>query len=108
MDPWYPLGVGDPLQVAFVWIHYGQMSGASEIPQVWDMITTNPAKAFGATDKDYGLTIGNPADLVLLDATTEFDVMRRGQIVARTTPSETVLCPKGWKKEVITFDPSQR
>ena len=32
-------------------------------------------------------------------------VMRRGQIVARTTPSETVLCPKGWKKEVISFDP---
>ena len=29
--------------------------------------------------------------------------MRRGQIVARTTPSETVLCPKGWKKEVIDF-----
>ena len=77
MDPWYPLGVGDPLQVAFVWIHYGQMSGASEIPQVWDMITKNPAKAFGATDKDYGLTVGNPADLVLLDATTEFDALRR-------------------------------
>jgi len=31
-------------------------------------------------------------------------VMRRGQIVARTTPSETVLCPKGWKQEVISFD----
>jgi len=71
MDPWYPLGVGDPLQVAFVWIHYGQMSGASEIPQVWDMITTNPAKAFGATDKEYGLAVGKPADLVLLDATTD-------------------------------------
>ena len=68
MDPWYPLGVGDPVQVAFVWIHYGQMSGASEIPQVWDMITTNPAKTFGATDKTYGLIVGNPADLVLLDA----------------------------------------
>ena len=113
MDPWYPLGVGDPLQVAFVWIHYGQMSGASEIPQVWDMITRNPARAFGATDKVYGLTVGNPADLVLLDAATEFDalrriaprliVMRRGQIIARTTASETVLCPKGWKKEVIDF-----
>lgn len=115
MDPWYPLGVGDPVQVAFVWIHYGQMSGASEIPQVWDMITTNPAKAFGVTGKDYGIAVGNPADLVLLDAETEFDalrrnaprllVMRRGQIVARTTPSETVLCPKGWKKEVISFEP---
>jgi cytosine deaminase len=89
------------------------MSGASEIPQVWDMITRNPARAFGATDKVYGLTVGNPADLVLLDAATEFDalrriaprliVMRRGQIIARTTASETVLCPKGWKKEVIDF-----
>jgi len=118
MDPWYPLGVGDPVQVAFVWIHYGQMSGASEIPQVWDMITTNSAKAFGATDKSYGIAVGNPADLVLLDAETEFDALRRiaprllvvrnGQIVARTTPGETVLCPKGWKKETITFNPSQR
>jgi len=115
MDPWYPLGIGDPVQVAFVWIHYGQMSGASEIPQVWDMITTNPAKAFG---QDCTLKPGNPADLVLLDAETEFDalrriaprlfVMRRGQIVARTTPSETVLCPKGWKKEAISFLPDQR
>jgi len=114
MDPWYPLGVGDPVQVAFVWIHYGQMSGASEIPQVWDMITKNPAHAFGVTDKTYGIAVGNPADLVLLDADTEFDalrriaprllVMRHGQIVARTTPSETILCPKGWKTEVITFN----
>jgi cytosine/creatinine deaminase len=114
MDPWYPLGVGDPVQVAFVWIHYGQMSGASEIPQVWDMITTNPAKAFG---HDCALKPGYPADLVLLDAETEFDalrriaprllVMRRGQIVARTTPSETVLCPKGRKKEVIDFKTPQ-
>jgi cytosine deaminase len=117
MDPWYPLGVGDPVQVAFVWIHYGQMSGMSEIPQVWDMITQNPAKAFGVTDKSYGIAVGNPADLVLLDADTEFDalrriaprllVMRNGQIVARTTPSETILCPKGWKKEVIDFQPTQ-
>jgi hypothetical protein len=31
--------------------------------------------------------------------------MRRGQIVARTIPSETILCPKGWKKETISFNP---
>ena len=30
-------------------------------------------------------------------------VMRRGQIVARTTPGETILCPKGWSKEMIDF-----
>ena len=76
------------------------------------MITTNPARAFG---HDCALKHGNPADLVLLDAETEFDALRRiaprllvirgGQIVAHTTPSETVLCPKGWKKEVIDFQP---
>ena len=27
MDPWYPLGYGDPLQAAFVLVHLGQMSG---------------------------------------------------------------------------------
>jgi len=113
MDPWYPLGIGDPVQVAFVWVHYGQMSGLSEIPQVWDMITQHPAKAFGATGKHYGIAVGNPADLVLLDAETEFDALRRiaprllvmrdGQIVARTTPGQTILCPKGWKKEIVDF-----
>src|SRR5438552_3229846 len=73
MDPWYPLGVGDPVQVAFVWIHYGQMSGAREIPKVWDMITTNPARAFG---HDCSIKPGKPADFVLLDAETEFDALR--------------------------------
>jgi cytosine deaminase len=78
---------------------------------VWDMITTNPAKASG---QDCTLKPGNPADFVLLDAETEFDALRRiaprllviraGQIVARTTPSETILCPKGWRKEIITFE----
>ena len=28
MDPWYPLGYGDPLQAAFVLAHLGHMSGA--------------------------------------------------------------------------------
>jgi hypothetical protein len=33
--------------------------------------------------------------------------MRAGQIVARTTPCETVLCPTGGKREVIDFSTSQ-
>src|SRR5262249_57147587 len=31
MDPWYPLGYGDPLQAAFVFVHLGQMSGDAEL-----------------------------------------------------------------------------
>ena len=34
MDPWYPLGYGDPLQAAFVLAHYGQMSGHGELQTV--------------------------------------------------------------------------
>jgi cytosine deaminase len=66
MDPWYPLGYGDPLQAAFVLVHLGQMSGDSELRRLIDMITVNPAAALGVPD--YGLRLGGPADLVVFDA----------------------------------------
>ena len=47
MDPWYPLGYGDPLQAAFVLAHFGQMSGDAELRRLFDMITVNPAAALG-------------------------------------------------------------
>src|SRR5437763_13554403 len=40
MDPWYPLGVGDPLQACFVMVHYGHMSGHDELAQMLDFVTT--------------------------------------------------------------------
>jgi cytosine/creatinine deaminase len=43
MDPWYPLGYGDPLQAAFVLAHYGQMSGDQELRRLIEMITVNKA-----------------------------------------------------------------
>ena len=56
MDPWYPLGYGDPLQAAFVLVHFGQMSGDEELRRLIEMITVNPAAALGLTD--YGLRTG--------------------------------------------------
>src|SRR2546430_7404446 len=41
MDPWYPLGHGDPLQAAFVLAHYGHMSGADELRRLGQMITVH-------------------------------------------------------------------
>ena len=58
MDPWYPLGYGDPLQAAFVLVHLGQMSGDSELRRLIEMITVNPAAALGVPD--YGLRAGRP------------------------------------------------
>ena len=58
MDPWYPLGYGDPLQAAFVLVHFGQMSGDGELRRLIEMITVNPAAALGVPD--YGLRTGGP------------------------------------------------
>jgi cytosine/creatinine deaminase len=66
MDPWYPLGYGDPLQAAFVLVHLGQMSGDAELRQLIEMITTRPAAALRLPG--YGLREGGPADFVVFDA----------------------------------------
>ena len=108
MDPWYPLGYGDPLQAAFVLAHLGQMSGDSELRQLIEMITTNPARALGLDG--YGLREGGPADLVVFDAPTEADalrlvsprtlVLRGGKVVARATPAQHTVVWDGSEEQV--------
>src|SRR5205823_4713235 len=112
MDPWYPLGYGDPLQAAFVLAHYGQMSGAGELRRLIQMITENPARALGL--QGYGLQPGGPADLVVFDAPTEMDairlvprrrlVLRGGRTVARTEPAVTTVIWDG-REEPVAFYP---
>jgi cytosine/creatinine deaminase len=110
MDPWYPLGCGDPLQAAFVLVHFGQMSGDEELRRLIDMITVNAAAALGVPD--YGLRPGGPADLVVFDAPTEADalrliaprtlVLRGGKILARSTPAQHTVLWDG-VEEPVTF-----
>ncbi|TMF73139.1 MAG: cytosine deaminase [Chloroflexi bacterium] len=110
MDPWYPLGYGDPLQAAFVLAHYGQMSGHGELRTLMDMITWNPASALGL--EKYGLLPGCRADLCAFSVPSEMDairliaprklVLRGGKIVARTEPERTTVM---WddREEVVDF-----
>ena len=110
MDPWYPLGHGDPLQAAFVLAHYGHMSGAEELNRLIDMITVNPAQALGLPG--YGLADGAPANLVVFDAPTAMDalrllprrrmVLRGGAVVARTEPARTTVVWDG-REEPVDF-----
>jgi cytosine/creatinine deaminase len=108
MDPWYPLGYGDPVQAAFVLAHYGQMSGYEEIRTLIDMITVNAARTLGLAD--YGLTPGCRADLVLFEVPTEMDavrlvaprrlVLKAGRVVARTEPARHTITWRGAERAV--------
>ena len=108
MDPWYPLGYGDPLQAAFVLAHLGHMSGDAELKTLIDMITVAPAAALGVAD--YGLSVGNSADLVVFDARSEAEalrlqrprhlVLRAGRVVAATQPARSVVTWHGQEEEV--------
>jgi len=108
MDPWYPLGYGDPLQAAFVLAHLGHMSGDAELKTLIDMITVAPAAALGVAD--YGLSVGNPADLVVFDARSEAEalrlqrprhlVLRAGKAVAATEPARSTVTWHGTEEEV--------
>ena len=95
-DPWYSLGTGNPLNVADMAVHVCHMTGIDEITACFEMVTSGGAKTLnlGAT---YGLEVGRPANLMVLDATSPYDailqratvrtVISRGRIIAETQPA---------------------
>lgn len=99
MDPWYPLGSHDMLEVASMGLHVAQMTGAENFRACFDAVTSNPAKILHL--EHYGLAPGNHADLVILQAEDPFEairlkaerlyVIRRGKILAQSVPRATQL-----------------
>lgn len=89
MDPWYPLGSHDMLEVASMGLHVAQMTGVEAMRACFDAVTTNAAQAMGI---DHGIAIGKPANLVILDAQDPIEairtravrryVMRSGAVIA--------------------------
>src|SRR5205823_1137300 len=92
-DPYYPFGKPDQLEVALMMAHTAQLTLPHELEQTIDMVTTNPARA-GRLD-DHGIGAGRRADLVVIDAPSVHEALRRqpprrhvikdGQEVARAT-----------------------
>ncbi len=73
-DPFYPFGTGQMLEVAHLLAHADHLSSASQIEQVMDAITVNPARAMRRTD--YGLEPGCRADLVVLPVESAHEAIR--------------------------------
>jgi cytosine deaminase len=94
-DPWYSLGTGNMLDVANMAVHVCQMTGTTEIDACYNMVTWNGARTLHVEDQ-YGIQVGKPANLIILEADSPYDAIRRratvryvisrGQLVAQTEP----------------------
>ena len=56
LDPWYPLGSQDMLEVAHMALHVAHMTGADDMKECFKAVTTNPAKVMHLDN--YGLEKG--------------------------------------------------
>ncbi len=77
-DPFNPFGNYDALQMANLTAHTAHMTGDAELMTCIDMVTANPARAFGQPTT---LIVGAPADFVIVDATRVRDAIT--QVPAR-------------------------
>ena len=108
MDPWFPMGTANPLQVAHVGALATQMTSPAQIAECFAMVTTRGAAALSLGDS-YGIVAGRPASLIVLPATDAFDAVRRqvrpwyviahGRVVAETPPVAATL---NWPGETAT------
>jgi cytosine deaminase len=74
LNPFTPFGDGQLLRQANMQAIVTQRGNNDEVRAIWDMTTTQAARLMRL--KDYGATIGAPADLVMLDATDPVTALR--------------------------------
>ncbi len=95
VDPFYPMGSGDMLEVASMGLHVAQMTGRDGMRAAFDAVTVNAARLLGL--EGYGLEPGCNADFVVLQARDPIEairlraarllVVRRGRVIAEN-PSQ--------------------
>lgn len=65
LNPFTPFGDCSLIRMANLYANVAQVGSTSDIAALLDLVTTAPAKLMNLTD--YGIAIGNPADVVVLD-----------------------------------------
>lgn len=73
-DAYYPYGRNNQLEVAFLASHLLWMTTSADMNILYNMITVQSAQAIGLTD--FGIHIGGPAHLVVLDAPNVLEAFR--------------------------------
>lgn len=73
-DAYYPYGRNNMLEVAFLNSHLLWFTTREDMETLYDMVTKNAAQAIGL--KDFGLKVGAPANLVVLDQPNVLEALR--------------------------------
>ncbi|GAB3799452.1 cytosine deaminase [Virgibacillus kimchii] len=100
MDPWYPLGDGNLMDVVDTGLHACHMTDYDHIVTALNLITINGAKTLNI-ENEYGVKEGNKANLIVIDSDSEYEAVRtqapviysirNGKVMVETKPMETKM-----------------
>ena len=103
LDPWYSLGTGDMLDVAFMGMHVAQMTHPAEMARCFEMVTHTNARIMNL--EGYGLKVGDLASLVVIDADNPTEALRlrpdrlfvvsRGKVIVERARNDARLAISG-------------
>ncbi len=94
LDPWYPLGSQDMLEVAHMGLHIAHMTGIEDMKKCYKAVTSNAAKILRLNN--YGLQPGCKGDMIILQCKSPVEairlkparlfVIKNGEIISSTPP----------------------
>lgn len=97
VDPWYPLGNGNILRILEAGLHICHMLGYEDLQRGLDLITDNSARTLNLGER-YGLEVGRPANLLVLSAADDYEMLRtqghallsvrNGEVLMRRMPAQ--------------------
>lgn len=100
-DPWYCLGTGSPLDAAHMAAHVCHLMTLPQIHACFDMVCWKGATTLGIDGNRHGIDEDHRADLVVHDAASKYDIVRRrcpprwviarGTVVAENEPARTLV-----------------
>jgi len=102
VDPWYPLGNGNILRILEAGLHICHMLGFEDLQRSLDLVSDNSAKTLNLGE-GYGIEVGRPANLLILSAASDYEMLRSqghalvsiraGNVLMRRTPAQVVRTP---------------
>ncbi|MBY4596099.1 cytosine deaminase [Ottowia caeni] len=75
VDPWYPLGNGNILRILDAGLHICHMLGYQNLQRALDFVTDHSARTLSLGER-YGIQVGRPANLVVMSAESDYEVLR--------------------------------